>query len=138
MCSLARFSSLRDGDFVVYPVETFYLAGMVTAPTSGTIGSMGNWIPEAFVGIKHNVLAGNLDRAAYLQRLVCDLIMAYTYEEIPATKALVEYRGVVCGQTWEPLLPMSEADKKRLYKAIEAFNLDFDKLARVDSSSRAE
>ena len=40
-------------------------------------------------------------RAAYLQRLICLLIEAYTFEEIQVTKALVEYRGIPCGITWE-------------------------------------
>jgi len=131
MYSLARIANLNDGKLIVYPVETFYLAALATAPRAGTIGSMSNWIPEAFVGIKRNFEAGNIKRAAYLQRLICELINAYMDCEMPATKALVAYRGVPCGTTWEPLLPMDDARIKKLYKAIDAFGLDFDDLAEV-------
>jgi len=131
MYFLARVANLNGGQFVVYPVETFYVAGMATAPVAGTIGSVSNWIPEAFVGMKRNFAAGNIKRAAYLQRLICELYNAYTCEEIQATKALVRYRGVECGQTWEPLIPVSDAEIKKLYKSIDAFNLDFDDLAEL-------
>lgn len=131
MYHLARLADVNDGKFIVYPVETYYLSGLVMAPMAGTIGSMGNWIPEAFVGIKRNFEAGKIKRAAEIQRLVCALIEAYTCEEIAATKALVAYRGVPCGNTWEPLLPIDEEEKKELYRAIDSFELDFDALARV-------
>jgi len=131
MYSLAREANLNDGRFIVYPVETFYLAGLATAPRAGTIGSMGNWIPEAFVGIKRNFEAGNITRAAELQRLVCELINAYSGEEIACTKALLERRGVPCGDTWEPLLPLTRREKEQLYKNIDEFNLDFEALAEV-------
>ena len=131
MYSLARLANINEGRFVVYPVETFYLAGLATAPTAGTIGSMGNWIPEVFVGIRRNFEAGNLARAAELQRLVCELIHAYGGEEIATTKVLVEYRGIPCGQAWEPLLPLSKEQRDSLHHRIGAFNLDFDSLAAV-------
>ena len=131
MYALAREANLNDGKFIVYPVETFYLAGLATAPRAGTIGSMGNWIPEAFVGIKRNFEAGNLTRAAELQRLVCELINAYGAEEIACTKALVELRGIPCGDTWEPLLALTSQEREHLYKNIDAFDLDFDALAEV-------
>ena len=132
MYSLAREAGLNDGTFIVYPVETFYLAGLATAPAAGTIGSMSNWIPEAFVGIRRNFEAGNIKRAAEIQRLVCELIGAYTGEEIACTKALVEYRGIPCGDPWEPLLPLSKQQREDLGRAIEAFDLDFDALAKVE------
>ena len=131
MWSLARLGNINKGEFIVYPVETFYLAGLATAPIAGTIGSMGNWIPEAFVGIKRNFEAGNIKRAAELQRLVCELINVYVYEEMACTKALVEYRGVSCGEPWEPLLPLTKEQRESLYKRIENFELDFDSLAEV-------
>ena len=132
MYLLAREAGLNDGKFIVYPVETFYLAGLVTAPAAGTIGSMSNWIPEAFVGIRRNFEAGNIGRGAEIQRLVCELIAAYVGEEIACTKALVEYRGIPCGHPWEPLLPLSEQQKEHLFKAMDAFGLDFDGLAEVE------
>jgi N-acetylneuraminate lyase len=52
MYTLARFANIRKSNFFIYPVETFYLSGLVTAQSVGTIGSMSNWIPEAFIGIK--------------------------------------------------------------------------------------
>ena len=109
----------------------YYHAGLATAPTAGTIGSMGNWIPEAFVGIKRNFEAVNIKRAAEIQRLVCELINEYRGEEIACTKALVEYRGIPCGNTWEPLLPLTNKQKKELYERIDGFKLDFDSLAVV-------
>jgi len=132
MYSLARLSNLKGGRFIVYPVETFYQAGLATAPMAGTIGSMGNWIPEAFVGIKRNFQAGNISRAGELQRLVCELYNAYRYEEIAATKALVEYRGIPCGQPWQPIVSISDQQREALYKRIDAFKLDFDALAKVE------
>lgn len=129
MYSLALLAEI-DG-LNLYPVETFYVAGMATAPLTGTIGSVGNWIPEAFVGMKRNFEAGNIERAAYLQRLICLLFEAYTFEEIQVTKALVEYRGIPCGITWEPLRPITDDAKKALFRAIDSFDLDFDDLARV-------
>jgi dihydrodipicolinate synthase/N-acetylneuraminate lyase len=131
MWSLARFANLKNGKFIVYPVETFYQAGLATAPMVGTIGSMGNWIPEAFVGIKRNFEAGNIKRAAEIQRLVCELITVYQGEEIACTKVLVEYRGISCGDPWEPLLPLTNKQKKELYKRIDGFKLDFDSLTEV-------
>lgn len=131
MYATARFANLNKSSFVIYPVETFYLSGLAISDFAGTIGSMSNWIPEIFVGIKLNYQAGNIRRAAKLQRLVCELISAYTDDEIPCTKALVEYRGLKCGDTWEPMLPLKKEGKKRLYKSIEAFNLNFEKLAEV-------
>ncbi len=132
MFCVARLAELNDGEFAIYPVESFYLAVLATAPIVGTIGSMSNWIPEAFVGIKRNFEAGNLKRAAYLQRLACRLFAAFNYEEIPATKALLERRGVPCGESWDPLVPMTERDKKELYQAIDAFKVDFDSLAKAE------
>jgi len=131
MYTLAREANINKGKFIIYPVETLYLAGLATAPTAGTIGSMGNWIPEVFVGIKRNFEAGNIARAAELQRLVCELIAAYGAEEIACTKALVEYRGIPCGDPWEPLLPLTDQERHNLYQAIDAFQLDFDSLAKV-------
>ena len=131
MYSLARLSEINDNQFVVYPVETFYLAALATANVVGTIGSMSNWIPEAFVGIKRNFEAGNIGRSAHLQRLVCQLINVYAADEIPATKALLAHRGVPCGTTWEPLLPLEETATQALYEAIDAFDIDYDDLARV-------
>lgn len=131
MVATARFANLNGGKFVVYPVETFYSSGLGITKFAGTIGSMSNWIPEVFVGIKRNFEAGNIERAAELQRLVCELIYGYTGDEIPCTKALLEYRGLKCGDAWEPMLPMSKEDKKTLIKSIESFKLDFDKLAEV-------
>ena len=129
MTALARLAEIKGLN--LYPVETFYVGGMATAPLCGTIGSVGNWIPEAFVGMKRNFEAGNISRAAYLQRLVCRLLEAYNFEEIQVTKALVEYRGIPCGTTWDPLRPITEEAKKALFRAIESFNLDFDDLATV-------
>ncbi len=129
MWSLARLANINGGKFIVYPVETFYLAGLATAPVAGTIGSMSNWIPEVFVGIKRNFEAGNLARAAELQRLVCELIHAYGGEEIATTKALVEYRGIPCGQAWEPILPLTDEQRTALHERIGSFSLDFDALA---------
>jgi len=132
MYALARMAEINDGKFVIYPVETYYLAGLATAEVAGTIGSMGNWIPEAFLGIKRNFEAGNLRRAAKIQRLVCELYHAYGgREEMACTKALVEYRGIPCGDPWGPLLALSKDEKGKLYESIDAFNLDFDDLTRV-------
>jgi len=132
MYALARMAEINDGKFVVYPVETYYLAGLATAEVAGTIGSMGNWVPEAFVGIKRNFEAGNLKRAAQIQRLACELFNAYGgREEMACTKALVEYRGIPCGVPWEPLLPLSDAEKQEVYANIDKFNLDFDALAQA-------
>jgi dihydrodipicolinate synthase/N-acetylneuraminate lyase len=131
MYATARFANLKQSKFVIYPVETFYLSGLTISDYAGTIGSMSNWIPEIFVGIRLNYQSGNIRRAAELQRLVCELINAYTGDEIPCTKALVEYRGMKCGDTWEPMLKLNEDQKRTLYKSIESFNLNFDKLAEV-------
>lgn len=131
MYALARFAEINNGEFVMYPVETFYLSGLVTANIAGTIGSMSNWIPEIFVGIKRNFKAGNLKRAAKLQRLVCELINAYAGEEMACTKALLSSRGIPCGEPWEPLLPLTGKEKQNLLKAIDAFELQYDSLAEV-------
>jgi dihydrodipicolinate synthase/N-acetylneuraminate lyase len=131
MYATARFATLNNSGFVIYPVETFYLSGLVMSDYAGTIGSMSNWIPEIFTGIKLNFLSGNIKRAAALQRLVCEIINAYTGDEIPCTKALVEYRGLRCGDTWEPMLPLNSDDKRKLYKSIESFILNFDELAEI-------
>jgi dihydrodipicolinate synthase/N-acetylneuraminate lyase len=131
MYSLARMADINDGKFIVYPVETLYLAGLATAPTAGTIGSMSNWIPEAFVGIKRNFEGGDIKRAAWLQRLVCALLEVYMVDEIPATKALLSHRGVLCGQTWEPLLPLTKKQQEKLFNRIDAFQLDYGSLAEV-------
>lgn len=131
MYATARFANLNQAKFIIYPVETFYLSGLVMSDYAGTIGSMSNWIPEIFVGIKLNYFAGNIKRAAELQRLVCELINAYNGDEIPCTKALVEYRGLKCGDTWEPMLPLNNSAKSKLYKSIESFDLNFDQLAKV-------
>ena len=48
------------------------------------------------------------------------------------TKALVERRGIPCGEPWEPLLPLGEDEKRKLYESIDAFNLDFDALSRAE------
>ncbi len=129
MTALAQMGEIKGLN--VYPVETFYVGGMATAPLCGTIGSMGNWIPEAFVGMKRNFDAGNIARAGHLQRLICLVIEAYTFEEIQVTKALVEYRGIPCGITWDPLRPITDEAKKVLFQAIDSLNLDFDDLATV-------
>lgn len=131
MYSFARLGNICGGKFVLYPVETFYVAGMATAPTVGTIGSVSNWLPEPFVGMKRNFEAGNIKRAAYLQRLVCEVIGPYIADEIPATKALLEYRGVPCGDSWEPQMPLSKERRQQVFDAIDGFNLDFDDLATV-------
>lgn len=132
MYALARMAGINDGKFVIYPVETYYLAGLATAEIAGTIGSMGNWIPEAFVGIRRNFEAGNLKRAAQIQRLVCELYNGYGgREEMACTKALVERRGISCGEPWEPLLPLSESEKNKLYASIDTFDLDFEALAQA-------
>ena len=131
MYSFALLGDICGGEFVLYPVETFYVAGMATAPTVGTIGSVSNWFPEPFVGMKRNFEAGNIERAAYLQRLVCEVIGPYIVDEIPATKALLEYRGVPCGDSWEPQMPLSKERRQQVFDAIDGFNLDFDDLAKV-------
>ena len=131
MYSFARLGNICGGKFVLYPVETFYVAGLATAPMVGTIGSVSNWFPEPFVGMKRNFEAGNIERAGYLQRLVCEVIGPYIEDEIPATKALLEYRGVPCGDSWEPQMPLSNERRDEVIKAIEGFNLDFDDLAKV-------
>lgn len=131
MYYLARLAEIKGLN--IYPVETFYVAGMATAPLCGTIGSMGNWIPEAFVGMKRNFEAGNIARAGYLQRLICLLYEAYTFEEMQVTKTLVEYRGIPCGITWDPLRPITDEAKKALLRAIDSFNLDFEDLATVQA-----
>jgi N-acetylneuraminate lyase len=132
MYATARFANLNETKFAIYPVETFYLSGLSISNNVGAIGSMSNWIPEIFVGIRKNFEAGNIGRAAQLQRLVCELINAYTGDEIPCTKALLEYRGLKCGDTWEPMLPMNREEKHKLIESIESFELDFDKLAEVN------
>lgn len=68
---------------------------------------------------------------ARIQRLVCEVYNAYGgREEMACTKALVERRGIPCGEPWEPLLPLSDDEKAKLYERIDAFNLDFDALSR--------
>ena len=131
MYALARFAEINNARFAVYPVETFYLSGLVTANVAGTIGSMGNWIPEVFVGIKLNFQRGNLGRAAELQRLVCELINAYPGEEMACTKALLARRGIPCGDPWRPLLPLTEQEKRALFKAIDSLVSDYESLAEV-------
>jgi len=131
MYSFALLGEILGGRFVLYPVETFYVAGLATCPTVGTIGSVSNWIPEIFVGMKRNFEAGNIERAGYLQRLLCEVIGPYIVDEIPATKALLGYRGVPCGDSWEPQMPLSAERRQEVFAAIDGFNLDFDDLAKV-------
>ena len=79
-----------------------------------------------------NFEAGNLKRAAQIQRLVCELYNAYGgREEMACTKALTEHRGVPCGEPWQPLLPLDAGEKEKLYASIDKFNLDFDALAQA-------
>ena len=131
MYTLSRLAGINPGKFTVFTGETHYLAGLANEITVGTIGSMSNWIPELFVGLKGNFQAGNLRRSAELQQLACRLFSTYGQEELASTKALLELRNLPCGDPWLPVRPLTAEKKRDLHQAIDSFALDFDELARI-------
>jgi dihydrodipicolinate synthase/N-acetylneuraminate lyase len=60
--------------------------------------------------------------------MVCELIHNYKGEEIAFTKALLSYRGIDCGEPWEPLLPLNEQQLEVMIKIIKEFKINFDEL----------
>ncbi len=125
MLLLHQMAQIQDGRFSVFTGETHLLAGLSNGITVGTIGSMSNWIPELFVGLLRNFQAGNLARAAELQRLACKIFSTYVTHEHPSTRVLAETRGLTVGQPWLPMLPLAGDQEQTLLKKIQAFDLDY-------------
>ena len=128
MFVLHQMARIQDGEFSVFTGETHLLAGLANGITVGTIGSMSNWIPELFVGLLRSFQAGNLARAAELQRLACKVFSSYGIREQASTRVLMESRGLKIGDPWLPVLGLTAGEKQTLLKKIQEFDLDFSAL----------
>lgn len=90
----------------------------LTMGVVGSIGSTQNVLPEIFTGIYGNFIAGDIKKAAELQKRVTIAVsLLKKYGGITAWKTALKFRGIDAGYAREPLKKqLSESEEKALYR----------------------
>ena len=93
------FALLAGSPNLIFPALTLGAAGSITA--------LANIIPEIMVAVWDAVQAGELARAAALQKVVTQLYNDIIGYGIPGYKAILAQRGFMPGEPRSPLTPLA-------------------------------
>ncbi len=108
-----------------FPDKIFYsgpdeaLLSNLAAGADGGIGTTYNFMPELFLEIYRLFNENKLEEARKVQSVAADVIAKILpYGVISATKQMVTFSGIDCGAPREPMLPLCEESKKKLYNEV--------------------
>lgn len=127
---ILRFRLAGGEDMAIFngPDEQ-YLAGRMMG-ASGGIGGTYGFMPELFMKLEELIRAGNIEKAAALQKDISSLI----YEIVKsgslyaAAKEVLRLRGMEIGDVRAPFLSLGEPEKalvKKVYEQIEAVKASY-------------
>ena len=118
---ILRFRMAGGEDMAIFngPDEQ-YLAGRMMG-ASGGIGGTYGYTPELFLKLEELIRAGNIEKAAALQREITRLIyeILKTGSLYAAAKEVLRLRGVEIGDVRAPFLSLGEAEKTMVRKVYE-------------------
>ncbi len=108
-----------------FPEKIFYsgpdeaLLSNLAAGADGGIGTTYNFMPELFLEIYRLFNENKLEEARRVQSAAADFIAKLIpYGVIAASKQMVTFSGIDCGSPREPMLPLSNELKDKLYKEV--------------------
>jgi 4-hydroxy-tetrahydrodipicolinate synthase len=112
-------------DLVVLSGEDYLTFPLLCVGGKGVISVVSNIAPADMAGLCNLFLSGNFDAAQKLYYRLLPLCHALFYETnpAPAKAALAMMKKIPSDELRLPLAPMSEANKERLRKDLQAYGL---------------
>ena len=115
---------LCPDDFRLWSGNDEDTAAIMTLGGAGVISTAANLIPAEMRELTHLAMSGSLHKAGLLQIRMAELLRALFCEvnPIPVKTALARL-GLCGGELRLPLCPMSEANRARLFAAMDRFGV---------------
>lgn len=133
LCAVPNVVGLKFTDFDLYRLsliqraghtifngrDEVFAAGMLMGAHGG-IGSFYNLVPELFVSVYNDALAGRWDNARATQDRINDLIRAVlAFPMMAAIKRLLTWSGIDCGYPVSPRRALSAEEEVALRVAVQ-------------------
>ncbi len=104
----------RSGAVVYNGYDEMLISGLVMGADGG-IGTTYNLMPERFAALYRHSVAGDWDQAKAEQDVINELIaVLLRYPFLPATKLLLKWSGIDCGECIEPRRRLTAAEEAGL------------------------
>lgn len=98
-----------------------HLLNFLVMGSHGGIGTTYNCMPKLYIDIYESWIAGDITLARELQYQANRIISILAkYNMIPAVKAVMQIKGLDCGDPRGPFLPLAADQKRMLRKELEA------------------
>ncbi|MCU6698042.1 dihydrodipicolinate synthase family protein [Laedolimicola ammoniilytica] len=119
---MLQYTRVKSGEFsVVFGPDHMFLPALVSG-CDGTVSGCSGPMPELFVEVYEQYLAGNLEAAQEAQKKATELCwLMKCGADMSIFKTILTYRGVNGGHMKKPLLDLSEEEQKKLLSQIKAY-----------------
>jgi 4-hydroxy-tetrahydrodipicolinate synthase len=115
----------RRPDFRVLQGNEYLAAASLLAGGDGLVPGLANVAPALFVGLRAAAASGDVPACARTQMAIRDLASLYAAAGhwLPALKAACALLGIGAGVPGAPLLPASEAERRRVGAVLRRHGL---------------
>jgi 4-hydroxy-2-oxoglutarate aldolase len=104
---VTSLANQKPADFTLFAGSPNLIFSALSLGAEGSITALANIIPEIMVAVWNAVQAGDLARAAALQKVVTQLYDDIVGYGIPGYKAILTHQGFMPGEPRSPLFPLA-------------------------------
>ena len=120
---MAQMAVHESGIEILYGVDEMLL-GALPLNINGAIGSTYNFASPLYQRLLSNFQAGDMEASRILQSRSAALVREFhSYGGIATGKAIMEMLGRSCGPPRPPLSPLTQDNKKNLYRNISELDI---------------